>query len=151
MPLHLASTRDLNLLCESYEERDGQMVHLNTSFAAYDDADTGYFGKLNISKFKITLEQFQQALQPISDEEIYPLMPSDLTAASNDKNADRIYVKRPKLSWYDDVEPGGGFLPRLLLEEAYTLEFLTQHPHPNIVRYHGCLVRRGRITGLVIT
>lgn len=31
------------------------------------------------------------------------------------------------------------------------LEFLAQHPHPNIVRYHGCVVKRGYITGIALT
>jgi serine/threonine protein kinase len=30
------------------------------------------------------------------------------------------------------------------------LEFLKQNHHPNIVRYHGCTVNRGRITGIAL-
>jgi serine/threonine protein kinase len=37
-----------------------------------------------------------------------------------------------------------------MMEEIQAMEFLAEHPHPNIVRYHGCLVRRGCITGLVL-
>ncbi|KAF2230089.1 hypothetical protein EV356DRAFT_454555, partial [Viridothelium virens] len=41
-------------------------------------------------------------------------------------------------------------LPRLLREEAEILEFLKHHHHPNLIRYHGCTVNRGRITGIVL-
>jgi serine/threonine protein kinase len=34
-----------------------------------------------------------------------------------------------------------------LLHEATILETLKQHPHPNIVKYYGCLVTNDRITG----
>lgn len=36
----------------------------------------------------------------------------------------------------------------LLLEEAHALQLASKLPHPSIVSYHGCRVRRGRITGL---
>ncbi|KAK1764626.1 kinase-like domain-containing protein [Phialemonium atrogriseum] len=40
-------------------------------------------------------------------------------------------------------------MPGLILEEAHALQIVSQRPHPNIIGYHGCRVRRGRITGLV--
>jgi serine/threonine protein kinase len=36
------------------------------------------------------------------------------------------------------------------MEEAAAMEVLRCQPHPNIVGYHGCQVRRGYITGLVL-
>ncbi|KAK1763221.1 hypothetical protein QBC33DRAFT_518813 [Phialemonium atrogriseum] len=41
-------------------------------------------------------------------------------------------------------------IPALLLEEAHTLEAISRHPHPGIAVYHGCRVRRGFVTGLVL-
>nr|POF07087.1 hypothetical protein CFP56_31711 [Quercus suber] len=35
-------------------------------------------------------------------------------------------------------------LPRMLLEEVEVLETLQQSPHPNLVQYHGCVVKRDR-------
>jgi hypothetical protein len=37
-----------------------------------------------------------------------------------------------------------------MLEEAETMELLLRNPHPHIIRYHGCLVERGRIVSLVL-
>src|SRR5688572_2172638 len=41
-------------------------------------------------------------------------------------------------------------LPQLLLEEAHVLDRISRQPHPNIIRYYGCRVHRGFITGLVM-
>lgn len=41
-------------------------------------------------------------------------------------------------------------IPKDFLEEAKAMEMLSQHLHPNIIRYHGCRVRHGHITGLVL-
>ncbi|KAK4115649.1 kinase-like protein [Canariomyces notabilis] len=38
----------------------------------------------------------------------------------------------------------------IMLDELRALERIAQNPHPNIIRYHGCRVRRGRITGIVL-
>lgn len=37
-----------------------------------------------------------------------------------------------------------------LADEVEFMEMLRNQPHPNIVGYHGCHVRRGYITGLVL-
>ncbi|KAH7269016.1 uncharacterized protein BKA55DRAFT_497457, partial [Fusarium redolens] len=37
-----------------------------------------------------------------------------------------------------------------LLAETFTMEKISQPAHPNIIGYHGCRVRRGRITSIVL-
>ncbi|KAI2620513.1 kinase-like protein [Hypoxylon sp. NC1633] len=59
------------------------------------------------------------------------------------------YIKRPNMSIYE-LFKDDDFLARMILSEAVTMERIARHPHPNIVRYHGVRVRRGRITGLVL-
>ncbi|KAK3937805.1 Serine/threonine-protein kinase/endoribonuclease IRE2 [Diplogelasinospora grovesii] len=52
--------------------------------------------------------------------------------------------------FFKDLDDGD-FIARLLASEAMIMEELARHPqHPNIVRYRGARVRRGRITGLVL-
>ncbi|KAK3046015.1 hypothetical protein LTR09_012452 [Extremus antarcticus] len=41
-------------------------------------------------------------------------------------------------------------IPQILLDEAKMLEFLKQHHHPNLVKYHGCILKGDRIAGLVL-
>lgn len=38
----------------------------------------------------------------------------------------------------------------LLLDEASALELVSDSPHPNIVQYHGCRVKGGLLTGIVL-
>lgn len=63
-----------------------------------------------------------------------------------------IYIKRPILLLYDVFQEHSvlNLIPKGLLEEAKAMEILSQHSHPNIIHYHGCRVRRGRIVGLVL-
>jgi len=67
-----------------------------------------------------------------------------------------LYLKRPRIIRYEEYRDDEclEIIPALLLEEAYILEKLSklapQQQHPNIIHYHGCLVQRGFITGLVL-
>ena len=55
----------------------------------------------------------------------------------------------PKPSRYDKLKRTG-IASELLLHKAETLERLAHHKqHPNIIRYHGCIVERDRIVGIV--
>jgi serine/threonine protein kinase len=55
-------------------------------------------------------------------------------------------VKKPRLIFYDDSRPTA--LGDSLLQEATIWETLIHPPHPNIIKYYGCHVEDGRITGL---
>jgi hypothetical protein len=128
---------------------DGQAV-VQTAFAAVDEAENAFFGfKLGISMRQLTLDIVRECLRPLPDEEIYPVFPDEggLTAAPDDVS--NYYVKRTAWPTYLDFQ-GTDFLPKLMLQEAQTMEFLAQHRHPHIVDYYGCRVKRGRITGLVL-
>ncbi|KAK4096403.1 kinase-like protein [Parathielavia hyrcaniae] len=72
--------------------------------------------------------------------------------ALNDIDSDAVYLKRPHLNFYSDYRKQGivELLPQMLLDEVQPLEVVSQNPHPNIIKYHGCRVRRGRIKGLVL-
>jgi serine/threonine protein kinase len=149
----LSRVKDLFILCE-FDFKDGSTTRefIRTVFVALDKDDRAYWGKKGIRKYGISLEEYEEALEPVPDEEIYPEASSDLTIAPNDWGDDSVYFKHPKIDLYDPakVEEFLPTAPKLLLDEAKILELLVQHPHPNIVRYHGCRVRRGRITGLVL-
>jgi serine/threonine protein kinase len=118
-----------------------------------DDDDVMYYGQINESKLKNTYEQYASALSPVSDEDVFPKVPpnTQLRLAPHPP-AHNIYIKRPQIKNYDiykDLE----FLevmPAMMLDEIHALEIIAQSPHPNIIGYHGCRVRRGYITGLVL-
>jgi serine/threonine protein kinase len=66
---------------------------------------------------------------------------------------DVYYLKRPWIAGLDD--PNGNDEPYKVAlwfaHEVKQLERLARYPpHPNLVRYHGCRVRSGRITGALL-
>jgi serine/threonine protein kinase len=82
-------------------------------------------------------------LQEIPPEHIWPLFEDKLTICQNPDSPD-VYIKQPRLTGYN----GSASLGEYLLQEAHTCQFLMKHPHENVARYLGCVVKADRITGL---
>ncbi|KAF5023004.1 hypothetical protein F66182_4962 [Fusarium sp. NRRL 66182] len=125
----------------------------HTSFGVIHD-DAFYYGQLNVRKVDVSLLDLTSALNLVPDENVFPKWPprnAKLTQIPKDLPSN-VYIKRPKVSLYHIFQAHNvlHLLPQGLMEEAQAMEFLTQHPHPNIIHYHGCQIRRGRITGLVL-
>jgi hypothetical protein len=123
-----------------------------TSFGLIDDNDTFYYGQLGLPKTEISLEQVRAALQPVSDNAIFPKwLGTELRKAPEPQSA-KHFTKRPALELYEFLQKQGmeKQLFTRLVAEARVLQDLSQHPHPNLVRYHGCRVKRGYITGLIL-
>ena len=145
---------DLDVLYEAFDVNTHEFMY--TAFTLIDEDDIFYYGQLNIAKLEITFEQFTSALQRLPDEDILPEVPSDATlTVAPDKlelGKDAYYIKRPRVTEYEDYKNDDclSIISLLLLEEAQALQLASLGPHPGIIRYHGCHVRRGRITGLVL-
>ncbi|KAI9746994.1 MAG: hypothetical protein M4579_007544, partial [Chaenotheca gracillima] len=86
------------------------------------------------------------SLELVPDEDIYPQPPNGVTVTTTPMDS-AVYFKGPKLN---TAFLGTNLLQKLVLQEANTLELLARHPHPNIVGYHGCVIKRGRIVGFVL-
>ncbi|KAK0620983.1 kinase-like domain-containing protein [Immersiella caudata] len=112
--------------------------------------DELFFGQLFKSKKEIALEEYQNALQHVPDSEVYPLIPPNVTLTTAPPDLDDVsaYIKRPGLISYETFK-GTDFVPKSVLEETLIMEQISKTPHPHIIRYHGCRVHRGRITGIV--
>ncbi|KAJ2896326.1 serine/threonine protein kinase [Zalerion maritima] len=137
-----------------HEEVDQTGKFRHTTFAAVDKDDTAYFGKSNHPKRNLTFRHITFALTPISDNDLFPEWApcnAELTQAP-DTLPPNTYIKRPNLSLYDTFQEHNVLdnIPKGLLEEAKAMEMISKHPHPNVIYYHGCRVRRGHITGLVL-
>ncbi|KAF2755135.1 serine/threonine-protein kinase-like protein [Pseudovirgaria hyperparasitica] len=149
--LPLYSARDLSPRYEAFSEEDdedGNPVFLYSSFGYFSNEFIAYFGRSNSRKRDLNQEIIRESLQRLPDEDVYPMAPSNITVAlSPTPINETLFLKRPKLH-LDFL--GTGLLPKLMLQEAETMELLLQNPHPNIIRYHGCLIKRGRIVGLVL-
>ncbi|KAK0710701.1 kinase-like domain-containing protein [Lasiosphaeris hirsuta] len=150
----ISDTSDLARLIEEFEYQDGAPQLIRTVWVAFDDDDNAFFGQKKVRKYDISLEQFEQGFEPIPDDWAFPEYSEDLTVAPNDGIvSDGLYLKRPNISLFDpdDVDKYLPTTPRLCREEAVIMEtLLLRNPHPNIVRYHGCRVRRNRVTGLLL-
>ncbi|KAG4264777.1 serine/threonine-protein kinase [Fusarium proliferatum] len=110
-----------------------------------------FFGQSTKPKMELSFAEFTAALHYVQEEEIYPEVPKDvnLKLAPDDIDDSLVYVKRPGLNNYEAMK-GTDFVPKELLAETLTMEKVSQTPHPNIVGYYGCRVRRGRITAIVL-
>ncbi len=113
--------------------------------------DELYFGQLFKSKKEITLAEYNAALERVPDSEVYPEVPQDtpLTIASDDLDDVSAYIKRPGLNVYETMK-GSDFIVKELLEETIIMEQISKTPHPHIIGYLGCRVRRGRIISLLL-
>lgn len=148
----VSSVRDLRPLTEWYSiQDDGQHKLSRTTFCFVTNNYCAYFGQATVGKWKLTTKMVNECLQRVPDEDIYPIAPPHIKVASAaTEDNSKFFIKGPKLSRYDELR-GTGIASKLLLHEAETLEQLAHHgQHPNIIRYHGCIVKRGRIVGIVL-
>ncbi|KAJ8131821.1 hypothetical protein O1611_g1803 [Lasiodiplodia mahajangana] len=88
------------------------------------------------------------ALEPVAipTEHIWPLADPEFTRAP-EPLPETCYLKRQPLCGYE-TGPNAYKYGNTILTEAKACEVLRKHPHPNIVRYLGCVVKDGRIRAL---
>lgn len=145
----IESARDLSPLYEAFSEEDdknGNPIFLYSSFGFISNEYIAYFGKSKLRKYDLTSKDIRESLELLPDEDVYPKAPRDITTSTIPIDSN-VFLKRPKL--HTDFI-GTGLLPKLVLQEVKILELLLHSPHPNIIRYHGCLIKRGRIVGIVL-
>jgi len=141
------SKRDLTSLSEVTNAETGEFLRSTLTYV--DEEDIAWVGRApGIRKYDLTTEDVKRELRRIADEKIYPLHHTRMSVAS-EADRKKLFIKRPKIACADN-EHELKFVPQMILEEAEVLEVLKQHPHPNLVRYYGCVVKRGCITGLAL-
>lgn len=147
---------DWNDLAFAFEDVNPESnAFQHTSFGMLDDNDILHYGQLNIPKAEISLDQLAAALEPVHDDAVFPAWPlpgTDLRKAPGALPAN-VHIKRPSLELYPMLKQLGIDVKQLfdtIIAEAQVLEELSQHPHPNLIRYHGCRIVRGHFTGLVL-
>lgn len=152
MAPRITSWGDLTFVSEERDRKSGQFLH--TSFTTIDNSDSLYHGQLEIPRAQVTFDQVTRSLKRVPDDEIFPTWPASgmkLTQAPETLTV-MVHIKRPALDLYEMLKECNQLhqLSEMLLAEAQVMEMLSQHPHPNIIRYYGCRVMRGHITGLVM-
>ncbi|KAF2241904.1 serine/threonine-protein kinase-like protein [Trematosphaeria pertusa] len=146
-PPQVESFRDLCYLGEvSSTADDGS--HKFSRFAVITHDYHVWIGQAPIRNKDLSPKNITDSLKLILDEDVYPEPPSHITSASVSIDGN-VFVKGPKVGGYNAFA-GTGALRKLLLQEAETLEILRRNQPPTIIRYHGSIIRRGRIVGLVL-
>ncbi|KAG4291582.1 serine/threonine kinase [Fusarium proliferatum] len=79
-----------------------------------------------------------------------PKLEKGISKAPETLSLDDVYLKQPSLISWDAKDPNPTSIADLVLQEAEICETLKNHPHPNIVRYFGCLGDDDKIVGLVL-
>jgi len=147
--LPIKSTRDLSPLYEAFSEEDdedGNPIFVYSSFGFITNEHIAYFGQSNLRKYQLTAKDIKESLKLLPDEDVYPKVPLNITVFSTSIDSN-VFLKRPKLN---TAFIGTGLSSKLLLQEAETMELLMRNPHPHIISYHGCMIKRGRLVGLVL-
>jgi serine/threonine protein kinase len=141
-----------------------EISELNEAFVNDDDGDITfshtkviakeghqyYYGITKLRCCSSEIDPYTLSLFPIPASQIWPLFPTHFTRAP-EPLPQSLYVKQHSLLHYGDTAASTN-LGTLLLHEARICEILRANPHPNIAKYHGCVVdEEGRITGLCFT
>lgn len=124
---------------------------MDTFFYVVTREEEVYLGKLPKRRLDITDEEYIAALARVDDHEIFPEVPKDieLTIAPEALDDVSAFVKRPGLDSYISVQCTD-YIPKEMLNETLIMEKVSKLGHPNIIKYHGCRVRRGRVTAIFL-
>lgn len=146
---NIRSKRDLTVLCEVEDAETG--LFLRSTYGYVDRSDSAWFGRMpGVRKYDLTVADLERTLKRIPDEQIYPIATPSITAVRpSEDDEHELYIKRPQLTGFDDPDVAT-LLPGLMIGEVEILELLKTQPHPNLVKYHGCTLRNGRITGIAL-
>jgi serine/threonine protein kinase len=121
-------------------------IHQKT-FLWMSKDDNVFFGRATTDE-EMSLDDYIKALQPVPDEDLFPRVPADAELTIAEENKTSSFCKRPGLFQFEPGRDTG--TPKLVLDETLIMETLFKNPHPNIICYKGCRVKRGRITGILL-
>ncbi|KAL4920719.1 hypothetical protein BDW62DRAFT_198605 [Aspergillus aurantiobrunneus] len=156
MTPHITRWADFAYVSEEFDSETHEFQY--TMFAVISSDDVIYYGELPTRKAEISFQQVTATLKPIPDGEIFPELSlsgaHQFTQAPLELPANvQVFIKRPTISQHDVYKRYNvvHLLVQGFLDEARTMEFLSAHPHPYFVQYHGCCVRRAYLTGIVLS
>ncbi|KPM44108.1 hypothetical protein AK830_g2488 [Neonectria ditissima] len=146
-PPRITAFQNLHSLTESFNINDGSFSHCTFSYLGPDY--TFYFGQSTKTKKELTLEFISDSLKRIPEDEIYPKAPSSIKVYPHATIDETVYLKLPNMLRYEDLV-GTELMAKACLDEVDAFQRLEQHPHPNISKYHGSVLRSDRVVGIVM-
>ncbi|KAM7219447.1 Protein kinase-like domain containing protein [Rhypophila decipiens] len=166
MPTPLEDYTCLHLIITDAREPDKPPIKERVWYHITPDEKL-FLGQIQFPEDKIpdplSLDQQRSMLYRIPDRALYPPVPrnTELTiipTRENDNFNANSYVKGPNIRYFIQLSRGNMFwdwpdrrewVPDMLLSEVLITDRIRKVPHPFIIKYHGCRVRRGRITGML--
>jgi hypothetical protein len=146
----------------SLGEKDGKPCWIDhTHASAFDDEDHLNLAHLVGPKSSHAPGQLIAALERVPDEDVYFQLPAAfaITVAGEPTMGPGLHLKRPLFTNYhwvredadNDPEVARDRIATWLRSEVEAMQLIARHPpHPNIVKFYGCRVRRGFVTGIVM-
>ncbi|KAI0559195.1 Protein kinase [Gracilaria domingensis] len=136
--------------CDEVDPTNYKFIRANVTYR--DSCNRFFIGKTSaVRSGKINAENVSSMIVDpvlIPDEHIFPLYENGITIVSESDTEGR-WLKIPNLVYYD---PNGKTdkIPVTFLQEVKNLEEISKSPHPNIMKYYGCVVKDNRIVGICL-
>lgn len=110
-----------------------------------------YHGELPCRPSQASNQAIEECVELVEDYLILPRCPENISLFPQEQLAENMFVKRPTFEGL--LQPGRNrpLDQSHILKEIQLLELLRDYPHRNLKIYHGCIVRDGWITGLVLS
>lgn len=149
---HITHLGDFDWMRQVRVKKGSEVKH--TDYGVVDDDNVQVYSGRILGAPEGRLQEMKGALCLIPNDRLYPRFCEQFRIApcALFNNADKYFMKRPWLTRIWDQKPSDtpNAISLGLREEIETLEDLSQHPHPGLVRYHGCVVQKGWVLGLIL-
>ena len=155
----------VSLCCQSIKDSSLSGLYYQWVEGDVSEDDDVYCARIRGDPATHTVEQINAALRKVPREDVFFPLPipwhmgrTVVTVADTWEAEPKpdLFLKRPFFppgaEYNPDDEDGRSLMtPIWFTSEVRMLEALSRHPpHPNIVRYYGCRVRKGHVTGVLL-
>lgn len=158
----LPPIRDLSSFTKVMEcfedDGNGDFKFKCTMFLLVDqDEHTAWLGSIDIPRKHVSVEQATSCLRHVPENEIYPPVTPEIQGHAVDASsggynyalAGDTWLKRPMIAVHNQTA-GTTRIADELLEEIAVYQLLLKNPHPNLAEFRGCLLKDGRIVGILL-
>ncbi|KAM0433435.1 hypothetical protein ACHAPT_004315 [Fusarium lateritium] len=132
--------------------KKGEILSLHIFVTLFDEANHALWGaSVEGSKEEVKLEQLINCLCRVPDRTIYPPASPDMptTTTSGFTLEKDAWLKRPQVRGYTASMGDSTVIADQFLDEIRAHQVVEEHPHRNLVKFKGCLVKDGLVVGVL--
>ncbi|KAK7995111.1 serine/threonine-protein kinase [Apiospora arundinis] len=152
-PPRIKDVGSFTMMGESFEDDgSGNLAFKCTKLLLIDQTThRAWVGTANIPKKQLKLEQAVDCLRPVPNHHIYPTVTPDLPLVVSAKyvSSPDDWIKRPDIFVYSQVA-GTTMIADDFMEEIRILQTIHESPHPNIVKFKGCIEDADRVVAVLL-